>query len=98
MAYLRIATPPRITTPLTLGEATANIEALMALPQTRVLQEADGFWEVYREITGDVPARGDLVPDAHLATILRQHGIKTLATAERDFRKFSFLDVRDSFV
>jgi predicted nucleic acid-binding protein len=39
--------------------------------------------------------RGNLVPDAHLATILRQHGVGTLYTSDRDFLKFGFLEVRD---
>ncbi len=98
MAYLRIATHPSIfSRPLAHKEAAANVEALIGLPQTRVLQEADGFWQAYSEVSGQVPARGNLIPDAHLATVLRQHGIKTLYTADRDFRRFSFLDVRDPF-
>ena len=41
--------------------------------------------------------RGNLVPDAHLAALLRQHGIRTLYTNDSDFRRFSFLDVRNPF-
>jgi predicted nucleic acid-binding protein len=39
--------------------------------------------------------RGNLVPDAHLAALLKQHGVRTLYTRDGDFRKFPFLDVRD---
>jgi hypothetical protein len=46
-------------------------------------------------VTKDVSTRGNLVPDAHLAALLSQHGVVTLYTRDRDFRKFSFLDVRD---
>jgi predicted nucleic acid-binding protein len=46
-------------------------------------------------VTKNVPTRGNLVPDAHLAALLSQHGVVTLCTHDRDFRKFSFLDVRD---
>ena len=52
---------------------------------------------VYREVTGSFPVRGNLVPDAHLAALLKQHGVRTLYTRDGDFRKFSFLDVRDPF-
>lgn len=38
-------------------------------------------------VAGEVPVRGDLVPDAHLVAILRQHGVRTLCTRDRDFRK-----------
>lgn len=96
MAYLRIATHPAIFAhPLAPAEAAANVEALLRLPQVRVLHEEDRFWEVYREVTKPLPVRGNLVPDAHLAALLRQHGIKTLYTADADFRKFRFLDVRN---
>ena len=40
--------------------------------------------------------RANLVPDAHLATLLRQHGVSTLYTNNvGDFTKFGFLDVRN---
>lgn len=98
VSYLRIATHPRIfTTPLSPAEALSNIETLARFPQVRLLAEADGFLEVYREVTGGFPVRGNLVPDAHLAALLRQHGVRVLYTNDADFRKFAFLDARDPF-
>src|SRR5881628_947958 len=38
------------------------------------------------------------VPDAHLAALLRQHGVSILYTLDRNLYKFAFLDVRDPFV
>ena len=99
MSYLRIATHPRIFgAPLTPAEALGNVEALAVLPHVRVLSEEPGFLDVYREVTGAFPVRGNLVPDAHLAGLLRQHGVRTLFTRDGDYRKFEFLDVRDPFV
>ena len=96
MSYLRIATHPAVFDhPLSPDEAMANIETLLNLPHARFLAEEEGFWNVYRATTAEVPTRGNLVPDAHLAALLRQHGVKTLYTHDRDFLKFSFLDVRD---
>jgi toxin-antitoxin system PIN domain toxin len=96
MSYLRIATHPAVfERPLSASEAMANIETLLSLPHARFLSEGDGFWDVYRTVTSEVPTRGNLVPDAHLAALLRHHGVKTLYTHDRDFLKFSFLDVRD---
>jgi hypothetical protein len=95
MSYLRIATHPAVFDhPLSPDEAMANIETLLNLPHARFLSEEEGFWGVYRTTTAEVPTRGNLVPDAHLAALLRQHGVKTLYTHDRDFLKFSFLDVR----
>jgi uncharacterized protein len=96
MSYLRIATHPAVfDRPLSSDEAMTNIETLLTLPHARFLSEGDGFWDVYRAVTSEVPTRGNLVPDAHLAALLRHHGVKTLYTRDRDFLKFSFLDVRD---
>ena len=98
MSYLRIATHPRIfSAPLSPDEALGNITALIDLPHVRALSELDGFLDAYKHMTGEIPVRGNLVPDAHLATILFQHGIRTLYTNDRDFRKFQSLDVRDPF-
>ena len=85
------------TEPLSPEEAMGNIDALLRLPHVRLLAEEEGFWAVYREVTGAVPVRGNLVSDAHLAALLHQHGIRTLYTNDSDFRKFGFLDVRNPF-
>ena len=96
MSYLRMATHPRIfAQPLSPADAKRNVEVLMALPHCRVIGEQEGFWACYRGIADEVPTRGNLVADAHLAAVLRQSGISTLYTHDRDFRKFAFLDVRD---
>ncbi len=96
ISFLRIATHPRIfMNPLSPEEALSNVEMLLSLPRVRVLTEAEGFLEVYREVTGSFPVRGNLVPDAHLAALLRQHGVGTIYTTDADFRKFTFLKVRN---
>ena len=94
--YLRIATHPRIfARPLSPAEALANVESLLNLPRVRVASEGDDFLEFYREVGCGLTVRGNLVPDAHLAALLRQHGVRTLYTADTDFKKFDFLDVRN---
>ena len=95
-AYLRIVTHPAIfRQPLAPAEAMDNVERLMALPHVRVLGEEEGFWPQYRDIAAGVTPRGNLVPDTHLATVLRQHGVNTLYTRDRDFLRFEFLKVID---
>jgi uncharacterized protein len=63
----------------------------------RAVSDLDGFLDAHKHVTGEIPVRGNLVPDAHVAAILLQHGIRTLYTSDRDFRKFESLDVRDPF-
>ena len=95
-SYLRMATHPRLfARPLSPDEALRNVESLLALPHVRAVGEREGFLAAYRQVTADVPTRGNLVPDAHLATVLRQHGVRRLWSRDRDFLKFPFLDVRD---
>ena len=99
VSYLRVVTHPGIlANPLSPERAMDNVEALTRLPHVRLLAEEEGFWEVYRGVTGEMNVRGNLVPDAHLAALLRQHGIRTLYTNDSDFRRFSFLDVRNPFL
>ena len=98
MAFLRISTHPRIFAhPLSPGEAFGNVESLLSLPRLRVLAEDEGFLEVYGQVTADLAIRGNQVPDAHLAALLRQHGVRRLYTVDRDFRRFDFLEVTDPF-
>jgi toxin-antitoxin system PIN domain toxin len=94
MAYHRMATHPAIfRQPLDPNEAWKNIQSLLALPRVRVIGEEDGFAELYLDLTSDLNIRGNLVPDGHIATILRQHGVGRIYTADSDYRKFAFLEV-----
>lgn len=96
MSYLRIATHPAIfASPLAPDEAMGNVEALVRLPHVRVLSEEDGFWDVYRAVARRLAIRGNLVPDAHLAALLRQHDVGVLYSSDSGFRRFDFLEVRD---
>jgi toxin-antitoxin system PIN domain toxin len=97
-SYLRIATHPRIfESPLTPAEALANLHSLKSLPRVRFLPETENLLDVYSRLTVDLRVRGNLVPDAQLAAILFQHGVRRLYTNDSDFRKFDFLDVRNPF-
>lgn len=98
MAYQRIATHPAIfQNPLSPAAAWRNVRHLLERPRVRVVGEQPGFAEEYEDVTGAFPVRGNHVPDAHLATILRQNGVKTIYTADADFRKFPFLEVVNPF-
>jgi uncharacterized protein len=95
-SFLRIATHPSILpSPLTPAEAETNVTRLLRRPQVRVLAEDEQSWQIYRELTGRLPVRGNLVPDAQLAALLLRHGVRRLYTRDRDFRKFEGLEVVD---
>lgn len=97
LGYLRIVTSPRILRdPVPSVEAVRNIEALLALPHVVTPGERDGFWRSYLGAGGSL-ARGNAVPDTHLAALMREHGVRILYTRDRGFRRFDFLEVRDPF-
>lgn len=98
IGYLRISTHPAVFEhPLSPADATANVEALLARPHLRAVGELDGFWPAYRSVADPVAPRGNLVPDAHIATLMRQHGVARIWSLDRDFRKFDGISVVDPF-
>ena len=97
LGYLRIVTHPGIlTAPLSPAVALGNVEALLDRPNVRAPGEDDGFWRVFRTTAGVRP-RGNDIPDAHVAALMRQHGVRLIYTRDRDFRRFDGIDVRDPF-
>jgi uncharacterized protein len=99
LGYLRIVTHPSLLdAPLAPDVAADNIEQFVAQPHVRQVGEIDGFWPVYRRVADTVKPKGNLVPDAHLVALMHQHGISTMWSHDRDFRKFEGITVRDPFV
>jgi hypothetical protein len=95
-AFLRLATSAVVfAAPRSPREAEELVDELLSLPQTRIITEDLDFWRVYSKVAQDVNPRGKLVPDAHLAALLLQHGVRTLYTPDTDFRRFKFLRVVD---
>jgi toxin-antitoxin system PIN domain toxin len=96
LGYLRIVTHPAILPrPMSGAAARANVDALLALPHVRAPGEADGFWPLFQATAGN--ARGNAVPDAHLAALMRQHGVGAIFTRDRDFRRYDGIRVEDPF-
>ena len=98
LGYLRISTHPAIfQKPLSAAEAMANVDDLVSRSHVRTGGEADGFWETYQEVATQVNVRGNLVPDSHIVALMRQHGVSTIWSHDRDFLKFPEIKVQDPF-
>lgn len=98
IGYLRIATHPSVfERPLTPARAMANVDGLLGRPHIRAPGEQPGFWDTFTQLTGGDVVRGNLVSDAHLAALMRQQGVSTIWTADRDFRRFSGIAVHNPF-
>lgn len=97
LAYLRIVTHPAILpSPLASADAQVNIERLIARPHIRTPGELDDFWTVFRGTAGP-NARGNELPDVHVVALMRQHGVGTIYTRDRDFRRYEGITVCDPF-
>jgi toxin-antitoxin system PIN domain toxin len=97
IGYIRIVTHPAILPrPLPPSDAIANVTALLTRKHVRAPGEAEGFWDIFK--AGPVKRlRGNAVPDGHLAGLMRQNGVTTIYTRDRDFRRFEGIRVEDPF-
>jgi uncharacterized protein len=74
----------------------AAIAALLERSTVRTEAEDAGFWDTYRSTAGD-DTRGNHVPGAHLAALMRLYGVRTIYTRDRDFRRYKGIEARDPF-
>jgi len=96
--FLRVVTHPKIFRPPTsLADALETVDDLLSSPSVRLLGPSDRHWLVFRETLRDGQAEGNLVYDAHIAATLREHGVAEILTADRDFRRFRGIRMRDPF-
>lgn len=97
MGFLRLATNPALTDePLSPSEALASLSDLTERDHVRTPGEAPGFLSAFRE-TASTGTRGKDVTDAHIAALMRQHGVTTIYTRDRDFRRFDGIRAEDPF-
>jgi toxin-antitoxin system PIN domain toxin len=90
--FLRIVTNPRIyQRPTKLATAIEFVDGLVEQPTCVAVSAGSNHWPIFRSVLAAADARGNLVPDAHLAALAIEHGA-TIATRDRGFARFG--DVR----
>jgi hypothetical protein len=96
--YLRVVTHPRVFQPPTdLDAAVEDLVSLLGSPSLTLLGEGPGHVVNLRQAVMGGRAAGNLVHDAHIAALLREHGVEEIWTADRDFARFPGLRVHDPF-
>lgn len=96
--FVRIVTNPRFHRhPLTLADALHDVQELMNQPHVRSGSEGDGFLKLFAEACTEARATGNLVSDAYIVALMRQHEVTRILTHDRDFRKFDGIRVIDPF-
>jgi toxin-antitoxin system PIN domain toxin len=95
--FVRLTSHPRtLEHPWTPAEAWAFLEALAASPGFGVLQESPRHLALARDVAAELPhVRGSAVHDAHVAILMREHGIQRIYTRDTGFHRFPFLEVVD---
>ena len=95
---LRIVTHPRVYhPPMPIRTALADLAALLESPTLSLLSETPRHAEVMRAVIQESEVSGNLVHDAHIATLCLEHGVSEFFTGDRDFARFPWLRVTDPF-
>jgi hypothetical protein len=92
--FLRVITHPRLLDPPhTPAEASEAISRVLASPSLIVLYPGDRYTATLLELVIDSDVTGNLVFDAMIVAVCREHGVHTLLTEDRDFNRFDGLAV-----
>jgi len=93
--FLRVATHPRVfPLAIALPDARAWISALLAGRADNVLVATDRHASVLAELVASHPRlKGNPIHDLHIATLMMEHGVPEIRTADTDFHQFGFLRV-----
>ena len=97
--FLSVVTHPRIFKPPTpLPAALKQMEIWMESPSLRLLGELKGHWKELKEALLAGRIAGGAVHDARVAAICREHGVRELWSADRDFTRIGGITVRNPLV
>jgi len=93
--FIRVVTHRRIfNPPSTLAQAVSFLERVLASPSCRIVRPGPDFVSLLTAASVAAGARGNLVFDAQIVALCREHGISTILTHDRDFRRFEDPHVR----
>jgi uncharacterized protein len=97
--FLRVITHPRVFVPPTpLATALDDLDRLFDTPSLSMLGEGPVHPAHLRRMMEAGVAKGNLAHDAHIAALLREHGVREFWTTDRDFTRFPGIALRNPFV
>jgi toxin-antitoxin system PIN domain toxin len=92
--FVRVVTHARVfSPPSSLDDALRAIIGLLGSPTARLLNPGQAYFEYLSEALKGGDARGNLVFDAQIAAVCREHGVDRLITSDRDFTRFKEITV-----
>jgi uncharacterized protein len=94
--FLAIVTHPHIYKPPTpIDDALEQVEVWLESPSLQVLGELVGHWKALKETLSGGRIVGGAIHDARVAAICREHGVREIWSADRDFSRVKGLTVRN---
>lgn len=92
--FIAVVTNRRIFVPASsLEEACEQVEAWLESPSLVLLAESATHWSTLRPLLEAGRTAGPQIHDARIAAICRQHGVRELWSADRDFDRFKDFSV-----
>jgi uncharacterized protein len=86
--FLRVVTHPRVfDPPAPIEDALLFADALRAQPGAVRITPSRRHWDIFTRLCRAVGAKGNLVPDAHLAALAIESGSEWITT-DRDYSRF----------
>ena len=93
--FMRVVTHRRVfNPPSTVAQAAAFIEVVIASPSCEVVQPGAEFLRWLLATAREADSYGNLMFDAQIAAVCREHGIDGILTNDRDFARFGALHVQ----
>lgn len=93
--FMRVVTHKRVfNPPSTVEQAADFIESVVASPSCEIVQPSAGFLEWLLATAREADSHGNLMFDAQIAAVCREHGIERILTDVSDFERFSALHVQ----
>jgi len=94
--FIAVVTHPRIYRPPTpLGDALLQVDYWIESPGLQLLGEGPGYWDQLKDMLVAGKAVGPIVHDGHIMAICRDHGVREIWTADRDFSRFKGISTRN---
>lgn len=91
--FIRVISHPRLfDPPHSPMEAVQAVQRFAASPSLRVLMPGERFLPLFYSAIEHAQAKGNLVFDAQIVALCREHGVRTLLTEDRDFARFQGFD------
>jgi toxin-antitoxin system PIN domain toxin len=84
--------------PTSPTDAIDQIDAWLESPRLVLLAESEQHWSELRSLVVTGRIAGPKIHDARIAALCRQHGVRELWSADRDFSRFPDLNVVNPLV